>query len=110
MATTPNHPHPEHDADKPASASRRNDGSNDNPDEFSEFRKSDAPGTEDYSRESEQADPWAQPGHVEQNQNPEAVKATENSSNDAKREAWAKDDPRYGSGPRPATPDEAPKE
>ncbi|WP_400190235.1 hypothetical protein [Hymenobacter sp. B81] len=109
MATTPNHP--EHDAtNQPTPAPKANDGSNDNPDEFSAFRKSNASGTEDYSPESRRADPAQQPGHVEQNQNPAAVAAAENAPYDEQRQAWAEDDPRYGSGPRPATPDEAPKE
>ncbi len=75
-----------------------NDGSNDNPDEFSEFRKSNRTGTEDYSPEAEQANPAAQKGHVEQNQNPAAVRDAQNEDNDVQRTAWADDDPRYAGG------------
>ncbi|UYZ59545.1 hypothetical protein [Hymenobacter latericus] len=105
MPTTPNFPHQPNDEAprKPGTDARVNDGSNDNPDEFSEFRKSGSSATEDYSRESRQADPAQQPGHVEQNQNPEGVAAAQNASYDEQREAWADDDPRYGSGPRPDT-------
>jgi len=67
------------------------DGSNDNPDEFSEFRSEkdakDAP-----------ANPADQPGHVEQNQDPAAVRATQDENNDEQRAAWAKDDPRWAGG------------
>jgi hypothetical protein len=104
MATTPDHS-PADDAQQPK-ANPSNSGHNDNPDEFSEFRKPDAPATENYASESEQADPARQPGHVEQNQDPEAVRATQNADNDKQREAWAADDPRYGSGPRPEPQDE----
>ncbi|OGX84322.1 hypothetical protein BEN47_02860 [Hymenobacter lapidarius] len=67
------------------------DGSNDNPDEFSEFRSekdaNDAP-----------ANPADQTGHVEQNQDPAAVRATQDENNDEQRAAWAKDDPRWAGG------------
>ena len=68
------------------------DGSNDNPDEFSEFR--------DREKDAQEApaNPADQPGHVEQNQDPAAVRATQNDDNDEQRAAWAKDDPRYASG------------
>ncbi|KAA9332241.1 hypothetical protein F0P96_12220 [Hymenobacter busanensis] len=74
-----------------------NSGANDNPDEFSEFRRKDAPATEDYSPESRRANPAEQRGHVEQNQNPEAVAAARNGSESERRAAYALDDPRYGS-------------
>jgi len=68
------------------------DGSNDNPDEFSEL----------HGREKEAqrapANPAEQPGHVEQNQNPAAVRATHDESNEEQRNAWALDDPRYAGG------------
>jgi hypothetical protein len=107
MATTPqNADTPQQD---PANTSQRpgpaNSGANDNPDEFSEFRKPGAPPTENYAAESEQADPAQQPGHVEQNQNPAAVAAAQNASHAEQRKAYALDDPRYGSGPRPAPED-----
>jgi hypothetical protein len=75
-----------------------NDGSNDNPDEFSEFRKGNKTGSEDYSPEAGQANPAAQKGHVEQNQNPAAVRDAQNEDNDVQRTAWADDDPRYAGG------------
>lgn len=75
-----------------------NDGSNDNPDEFSEFRKSSAPATEDYSTEAEQANPAQQPGHVEQNQAPAEVAATQNADQSTAERSWADDDPRYAGG------------
>ncbi|GAA4384510.1 hypothetical protein [Hymenobacter koreensis] len=105
MATPTNHSNNSEQEAHKNPAPRTNDGSNDNPDEFSEFRKPGSSSTEDYSRESRQADPAQQPGHVEQNQNPEAVQAAENAPYTEQREAWAEDDPRYGSGPRPETPD-----
>ncbi|AYA35872.1 hypothetical protein D3Y59_01695 [Hymenobacter oligotrophus] len=106
MPTTPNFPHQPNDETPKHGARRANDGSNDNPDEFSEFRKPGASSTEDYSQESRQTDPAQQPGHVEQNQDPEGVAAAQNASYDEQREAWADDDPRYGSGPRPDTSNE----
>jgi hypothetical protein len=84
------------DADAPsinaASQPAGRDGSNDNPDEFSEFssREKDA--------HQAPANPADQPGHVEQNQNPEAVRATQNESYEEQKAAWALDDPRYGGG------------
>lgn len=86
------------DAAQPRSAHESNDGSNDNPDEFSEFRKKRSNLTEDYGQVSQQADPAEQRGHVEQNQNPEAVVAAQDSDESTRRAAYAADDPRYGSG------------
>ncbi|GAB3823948.1 hypothetical protein [Hymenobacter jeollabukensis] len=103
MATTPDHAQPSSPNEEPKRPHASNSGANDNPDEFSEFRKPNAPGTEDYSAESRQADPREQPGHVEQNQNPDAVAAAQNADNDEQRAAWKADDPRYGSGHRPGT-------
>ncbi|OON67069.1 hypothetical protein [Hymenobacter sp. CRA2] len=107
MATTPQSSDtPRQDAaNEPKRPTHSNSGANDNPDEFSEFRKPDAPPTENYAQESQQTDPAQQPGHVEQNQNPAAVAATQNAGNDAQRAAWKDDDPRYGSGPRPEPTD-----
>ncbi|OUJ71181.1 hypothetical protein [Hymenobacter crusticola] len=79
-------------------ASASNDGSNDNPDEFSEFRKKRPNSTEDYGQVSKNADPAEQRGHVEQNQNPDAVVAAQDSDEGTRRAAYAADDPRYGSG------------
>ena len=79
------------DADFSASSAGRS-GANDNPDEFSEFR--------DRKKEALQApdDPEDQPGHVEQNQAPELIQATQNEEPDIQRKAWAEDDPRYAGG------------
>jgi len=85
-------------AAQPTSSPASNDGSNDNPDEFSEFRKKRPNSTEDYSQVSKQADPTEQRGHVEQNQNPEAVVAAQDGDESTRRAAYALDDPRYGSG------------
>ncbi|MEJ7662512.1 MAG: hypothetical protein WKG07_24575 [Hymenobacter sp.] len=57
-------------------------------------------GTEDYSPEAEQTDPAQQKGHVEQNQNPAAVRAAQTEDNDVQRTAWADDDPRYAGAAR----------
>ena len=67
-------------------------GANDNPDEFSEFR--------DREKDAQKApsNPADQPGHVEQNQDPAAVRAAQNADSDEQRAAWAKDDPRYAGG------------
>jgi hypothetical protein len=67
-------------------------GANDNPDEFSEFR--------DREKDAQNAPdrPEDQPGHVEQNQAPGLVAATQGEENDIQRQAWAIDDPRYAGG------------
>lgn len=67
-------------------------GANDNPDEFSEF--------DDKEKEARKApeNPEDQPGHVEQNQDPIAVRTAQHADIDEQREAWAKDDPRYAGG------------
>lgn len=77
---------------------KRNDGSNDNPDEFSEFRKPDDRGTNANS-----ANPMDQRGHVDQNQNPEAVNVTQDADHDESRAAWSDDDERYAGGHRKAS-------
>lgn len=56
-----------------------NDGSNDNPDEFSEFRGKHAAATEHYCM-------------------PEAIAAAEGGSDAEERAAYALDDPRYAGG------------
>lgn len=85
------------------------DGSNDNPDEFSEFRKpaaapsaSQNPG---YQPNGEPDAPAAGPqrGHVEQNQDPQAVRAADTAASDVQRAAWSDDDPRYAGGKAHAT-------
>ncbi|MBD2722302.1 hypothetical protein [Hymenobacter armeniacus] len=77
------------------------DGSNDNPDEFSEFR--------DREKDAHKAprNPEDQPGHVEQNQDPAAVRATQDADSDVQRAAWAQDDPRYAGGGSHNTRDES---
>ncbi|GAB3308775.1 hypothetical protein SAMN02745146_0161 [Hymenobacter daecheongensis DSM 21074] len=75
-----------------------NDGSNDNPDEFSEFRGKNASATEQYCLPGAIADPNLQRGHVEQNQHPEAIAAAEGGSDAEERAAYALDDPRYAGG------------
>ncbi|OGX88207.1 hypothetical protein [Hymenobacter glacialis] len=80
--------------EKPANGTARpdgRDGSNDNPDEFSEFRS-------EKDAQDAPANPADQTGHVEQNQAPDAVRATQDESNEEQRAAWAKDDPRWAGG------------
>lgn len=75
--------------DKPEGRS----GSNDNPDEFSEFR--DEAKAEAHPDKLEE-----QPGHIMQNQDPQGVAKAEASGADTDelRAAWSKDDPRYAGG------------
>lgn len=80
------------------SAAAGNDGSNDNPDEFSEFRTAAQPDSENYAP---QADTAAAAGAASynggrdaSNANPEAFKKAE----DVARAAFAEDDPRYAGG------------
>lgn len=80
-----------------------NSGSNDNPDEFSEFRKPGAPSTEDYGTSADAASPEHQQGHIEQNQAPGEVKAAQSGDTDEQRTAWSNDDERYAGGHREAT-------
>jgi hypothetical protein len=80
-----------------------NDGSNDNPDEFSEFRKDDAPKTEDYSTNAENANPEHQRGHVVQNQDPSGVRNVQNADRDVQEGTWADDDERYAGGHKQAS-------
>ncbi len=79
-------------AANPAGTPAGRSGANDNPDEFSELD----------SREKEArkapATPAGQSGHIEQNQDPAAVRAAHNEGTDEQRAAWAKDDPRYAGG------------
>ncbi|MDJ0364690.1 hypothetical protein QMK33_05955 [Hymenobacter sp. H14-R3] len=72
------------------------DGSNDNPDEFSELRD-----PEDANQAP--AKPEDQRGHVEQNQDPHGVRAAQDAEADEQRAAWADDDPRYAGGKPKAT-------
>jgi hypothetical protein len=72
------------------------DGSNDNPDEFSDLRKpedaQDAPANLEDQR-----------GHVTQNQDPAAVRGAQHADTDEQRAAWSDDDPRYAGGKSEAT-------
>jgi hypothetical protein len=72
------------------------DGSNDNPDEFSELRK-----PEDAHKAP--ANLEDQRGHVTQNQDPNAVRSAQNAETDEQRAAWSDDDPRYAGGKQQAT-------
>ena len=75
-----------------AAAAPGRSGANDNPDEFSEFS--------DREKEANKApdNPEDQPGHIEQNQNPAAVREAKGKDDDTQRAAWATDDPRYAGG------------
>ncbi|TPG71901.1 hypothetical protein [Hymenobacter nivis] len=76
-------------ADKPEGRS----GSNDNPDEFSEFRNEEEAKAHPDKLED-------QPGHVMQNQDTAGVAEAqaEGADTDELRAAWSKDDPRYAGG------------
>ncbi len=81
-----------------------NDGSNDNPDEFSELRGSDQNQKQDQNKDQDPAqDRGARLGHADQNQAPEAVAATQNKDADVQRAAWSDDDRRYAGGKPEAT-------
>jgi hypothetical protein len=95
------------DTESSAPAQPKNDGSNDNPDEFSEFRKPGAPSTEDYGTSADAASPDHQQGHSEQNKAPGEVKAAQNKETDEQRAAWSSDDERYAGGHREATWEES---
>lgn len=87
----------------PTASSGKNDGSNDNPDEFSEFRDKDAPATEDYTTDAQNANPEQQRGHVVQNQDPQGVRNVQNADRDVQEGTWADDDERYAGGHRKAS-------
>ncbi len=72
------------------------DGSNDNPDEFSDSRKPE-------EAQQAPANPEDQRGHVTQNQDPHAVRSAQNAEADEQRAAWSDDDPRYAGGHAKAT-------
>jgi hypothetical protein len=80
-----------------------NDGSNDNPDEFSEFRKDSVSTPDDTSTTSQSANLENQRGHVDQNQDPQAVRKVQNADADEQRVGWAADDERYAGGHREAS-------
>ncbi len=84
------------DYDAQGNPSGSNDGSNDNPDEFSELRsagKNDEPASEKGARL----------GHADQNQAPETVAATQDKDADVQCAAWSDDDRRYAGGKPEAT-------
>ena len=87
----------------PSASSIKNDGSNDNPDEFSEFRDKDAPTTEDYTTDAANANPEQQRGHTVQNQDPQGVRNVQNADRDVQEGTWADDDERYAGGHRKAS-------
>ena len=85
----------------PTTAKPGRSGANDNPDEFAEFR--------DREKDAQNApdNPEDQPGHIEQNQNPAAVREAQGKDNEDQRAAWAADDPRYAGGGTHNTREEA---
>ena len=101
--------HPDDAANAAGSASARNDGSNDNPDEFSEFRTAAQPDSENYAPQATNA---AQAGaasynggRATSNARPEGFKKAE----DVARAAFAEDDPRYaGRGTQSSWPSNEP--
>ncbi|MET4075419.1 hypothetical protein [Hymenobacter sp. UYCo722] len=76
----------------PATEAPGRSGANDNPDEFAEFADRD----EEAKKSPD--NPEDQPGYVEQNQNPGAVREAQGKDDDTQRAAWAADDPRYAGG------------
>lgn len=90
-------------ADEVEPVSTKNDGSNDNPDEFSEFRKSSPSTPDDTETNSQSANLENQRGHVDQNQDPQAVRKVQNADADEQRSGWADDDERYAGGHRKAS-------
>ncbi len=81
----------------------RNDGSNDNPDEFSEFNKPDPHVKAQPNGEPESDSTGPQRGHITQNQDPAAVRDAQHADTDEQRAAWSDDDPRYAGGKQQAT-------
>ena len=80
------------------SASAKNDGSNDNPDEFSEFRTPEDAPTYDNGTDAQNRNDPQQRGHITQNQATDEVVAAEHADVDVQRAAWSDDDPRYAGG------------
>lgn len=79
-------------------APTQSSASSENPDEFSEFRTAVAPGTQGYAAQTDNA---AQAGGASYNGGRAASNAHPaafEKSEDVAREAFAEDDPRYGSG------------
>jgi hypothetical protein len=86
-----------------SASTSRNDGSNDNPDEFSEFNKPDQHVAAQPNGEPETTSTGPQRGHVTQNQDPAAVRDAQHADTDEQRAAWSDDDPRYAGGKQQAT-------
>ena len=80
-----------------------NDGSNDNPDEFSEFRRPSDAKTEDYTTSAAGGNPVNQRGYSEQNKDPQGVRNVQNADRDVQEGTWADDDERYAGGHRKAS-------
>lgn len=81
-----------------SAAAGRNDGSNDNPDEFSELDRPDDRGTDATS-----ATATEQRGNTTQNQDVAAVRAAHDADTDEQRAAWSADDERYAGGHQKAS-------
>lgn len=81
-----------------STSASRNDGSHDNPDEFSEFNKPDQHVAAQPNGEPESTNAGPQRGHVTQNQDPAAVRNAQHADTDVQRAAWSEDDPRYAGG------------
>jgi len=90
-------------ASSSTNAPASNDGSNDNPDEFSEFRSPEDAKTYDNSTNSPNANPEQQRGHVVQNRDPQGVRNTQHTDRDVQEGSWADDDERYAGGHRQAS-------
>lgn len=91
------------DVNPAASAPANNDGSNDNPDEFSELRGPENAKNYDNTTDSPNANPEQQRGHVVQNRDPQGVRNTQNADRDVQEGSWADDDERYAGGHRKAS-------
>ncbi|RYY10282.1 MAG: hypothetical protein EOO36_20835 [Cytophagaceae bacterium] len=85
------------------SAPANNDGSNDNPDEFSEFRDPEDAKDYDNTTDSPNANPEQQRGHVVQNRDPQGIRNVQNADRDVQEGTWADDDERYAGGHRKAS-------
>ncbi|GAA4035371.1 hypothetical protein GCM10022409_20020 [Hymenobacter glaciei] len=101
-ASSPNYGEFGHAAgNAPTNAGPGRSGANDNPDEFSEFNDREA------EAQNSPDNPEDQPGHVEQNQNPAAVRNAQGKDDETQQAAWAADDPRYAGGGTHNTRDES---
>ena len=100
-ATSPNYGEFGHVPHSTTAQAPGRSGANENPDEFSELsdREEEAQNSPDNLED--------QPGHIEQNQNPAAVREAQGKDNEDQRAAWAADDPRYAGGGTHNTREEA---